>query len=73
MPTRLYIFSTIKQEYFYLNQKVRDISTGQEGKIIKLTCEGLSTEVCISVKYTDMKKGYFPDQQSMLEKINQIE
>ena len=73
MSNRLYIFSDKKQEYFYINQAVRDTTTGQEGKIIKLSCEGFSTEVCITVKYAHMRRGYFPNQQIGLEKINQNE
>ena len=70
---RLYIFSDSKQEYFYLNQKVKDTSTEQEGIIIKLASEGFSTEIVITVKYSHMRRCYFPNQQSILEKINQIE
>ena len=73
MTTRLFIFSDSKKEYFYINQLVRDTTTSQEGKIIKLSCEGFSTEVCITIQYAHMRRGYFPNQQYMLEKINQNE
>ena len=73
MSNRLYIFSDSKKEYFYINQRVRDTTTGQEGMIIKLSNEGLSKEVCITVQYAHMRRSYFPNQQNMLEKINQNE
>jgi len=73
MSNILYIFSIIKQEYFYINQLVKDTSTGQEGIIIKLSNEGFSKEVCITVKYAHMKRCYFPNQQNVLQKINQNE
>ena len=73
MSIRLYIFSDAKQEYFYLNQQVRDTLINKEGIIIKLTNEGFSKEVVITVKYAHMRKCYFPNQQSILEQINPIE
>lgn len=73
MSNRLYIFSEQKQEYFYINQLVRDTTTGQEGIIIKLSNEGFSKSVCITVKYAHMRRSYFPNQQIGLEKINQKE
>lgn len=73
MTTRLFIFSDTKQEYFYINQLVRDTSTGQEGIIKKMSAEGFSNTVAITVKFAQLRKCYFPNQQNVLEKINQNE
>jgi len=65
---KLYTFSTTKKQYFYINQKVKDIQTGQEGIIYNIS-SNLSNEIIIKVSYIHFRKGYPSNQQIYLETI----
>jgi len=65
---RLYAFSTSKNQYFYINQKVKDLQTGQEGIIYEIS-DNLSNEIIIKVSYLHVRKGYPLNKQIYLETI----
>lgn len=69
MSIKLYIYSETKKEYFYINEKVIDNKTGNEGIINKLNL-GMSKELIIHVRFPGMRKAYFPNQHNQLDKIN---
>ena len=68
MSFKLYTYSETKGQYFYINQKVRDIQTGKEGIIYKISTN-ISNEPMIEVRYINLRKGYPLNQQVHLEKI----
>lgn len=68
MYIKIYTYSSSKKQYFYINQKVRDIQTGQEGIIYKISTN-LSNEPLIKVSYVNLRKGYPLKQQIYLENI----
>lgn len=70
MSIRLYLYSPIKDDYFYINQKVRDTRDSKEGIIYKLQIEGISIEPIIRVKFAGMRKAYVSIQHQYLEVIS---
>ena len=69
---KFYIYSEIKEEFFYLNQPVKDTETNDVGYIYNLDRDsGLAKEEnIIKVQYEKYKKIYFSKEQINLEKVN---
>jgi len=70
MSIRLHVYAPIKDEYFYINQKVKDTRDNKEGIIYKCSIEGFSTEPMICVRYPNLRKAYVSSQIQYLEKLN---
>lgn len=66
MPIVLHIYSQIKDDYFYINQKVKDTRDNREGIIYKLQTNGFSTEQIVNVSFAGMRKAYISDQHQYL-------
>ena len=65
-------YSTTKGEYFYLNQKVRDLQTNDIGYIYNLSKEHsfAKSENIIKVQYNKYKKIYLLHYHVNLVKVN---
>ena len=66
---KLYIYAPIKDECFYINQKVKDTRDNKEGIIYKLSESGFSTEPTITVRFPSLRKNYVSSQIQYLEII----
>ena len=66
---KLHVYCEVKDEYFYIHQKVKDIRDNKEGTICKLSESGFTTEPVINVKFTNLRKAYVSSQIQYLEKI----
>ena len=67
----IYLYSPSKNQYFYINEKVKDTRTNEEGIIAKIQkpLNSINTEPLIEVKYTNKRVGYTVENQIYLESI----